>query len=88
MLNLWDMRHTCYGVIRYRRFGAEANRTKGRLQDIRIATINYMQRSVKSFEEFCHNVEYFVDVVADYKADFITFPEMFTLQLLSPSTSA
>lgn len=57
---------------------------KGRLQDtIRIATINYMQRSVSSFEEFCHNVEYFVDVVADYKADFITFPEMFTLQLLS-----
>ncbi len=36
-----------------------------------------------SFEEFLEFVEYFVDVVADYKGDFVVFPEMFTLQLLS-----
>jgi len=28
-------------------------------------------------------VEYYVDVTADYKADFVLFPELFTMQLLS-----
>jgi predicted amidohydrolase/GNAT superfamily N-acetyltransferase len=56
----------------------------GRLPDtVRVATINYMQRQVKSFEEFLSIVEYFVDVVSDYKADFVLFPELFSLQLLS-----
>lgn len=51
--------------------------------NVRIATVQYQQRRVSSFEEFGKNVEYFVDVVADYKADFVLFPELFTLQLLS-----
>ncbi|MFM1892471.1 MAG: hypothetical protein RLZ44_1548 [Pseudomonadota bacterium] len=56
----------------------------GRLPDtIRVGTVQYMQRRVKSFEEFLSFVEYFVDVVADYKGDFVVFPEMFALQLLS-----
>jgi predicted amidohydrolase/ribosomal protein S18 acetylase RimI-like enzyme len=56
----------------------------GRLPDtVRVATINYMQRQVKSFEEFLSIVEYFVDVVSEYKADFVVFPELFSLQLLS-----
>ena len=38
---------------------------------------------MKSFQEFIENCEYFIDVVADYKADFVLFPELFTLQLLS-----
>jgi predicted amidohydrolase/GNAT superfamily N-acetyltransferase len=55
-----------------------------RLPDtIRIGTVQYMQRRLTSFEEFLGIVEYFVDVVADYKGDFVVFPEMFTLQLLS-----
>jgi predicted amidohydrolase/ribosomal protein S18 acetylase RimI-like enzyme len=52
-------------------------------QTVRIATVQYMQRRISSFEEFAGFVEYFVDVVADYKADFVVFPELFTLQLLS-----
>ena len=56
----------------------------GRLPDtIRIGTVQYMQRRVRSFEEFLDMVAYFVDVVADYKGDFVVFPELFTLQLLS-----
>lgn len=56
----------------------------GRVPDsIRIGTVQYMQRKVNSFEEFLSFVEYFVDVVADYKGDFVVFPEMFALQLLS-----
>ncbi len=50
---------------------------------IRVGTVQYQQRRVKSFEHFGHNVEYFVDVVADYSGDFVVFPELFTLQLLS-----
>jgi predicted amidohydrolase len=38
---------------------------------------------VKSFDEFVGNVEYFVDVASDYRADFVVFPELFTLQLLA-----
>ncbi|MEZ4700470.1 MAG: bifunctional GNAT family N-acetyltransferase/carbon-nitrogen hydrolase family protein [Rhodothermales bacterium] len=50
---------------------------------VRVAAVQYMQRRVDSFEEFLSIVEYFVDVVSDYKADFVVFPELFTLQLLS-----
>lgn len=57
---------------------------RGRHPDsVRVAAVNYQQRRVASFAEFARNVEYFVDVVADYKADFVLFPELFTLQLLS-----
>src|SRR5690625_1243242 len=34
---------------------------------VRVGTVQYMQRRVSSFEEFVQYVEYFVDVVADYK---------------------
>ena len=56
----------------------------GRLPDtVRVGTVQYMQRRVRSFEEFIGMIEYFVDVVADYQGDFVVFPELFTLQLLS-----
>lgn len=56
----------------------------GRLPDsVRVGTVQYMQRKVSSFDEFVQYVRYFVDVVADYKGDFVVFPELFTLQLLS-----
>ena len=61
-----------------------SGRHRGRVADmVRVGTIQYQQRRVKSFEEFAHQVEYFVDVVADYKGDFAVFPELFTMQLLS-----
>jgi predicted amidohydrolase/ribosomal protein S18 acetylase RimI-like enzyme len=50
---------------------------------VRVAVVQYQQRRVTTFEEFGNTVEYFIDVVADYKADFVLFPEFFTLQLLS-----
>lgn len=52
-------------------------------RSVRIAAVQYQQRAVASFEDFARQVEYFVDVVADYRADFVLFPELFTLQLLS-----
>ena len=56
----------------------------GRLMDtVRVATVQYQQRRVKSFDEFLDMIRYFVDVTADYRADFCVFPELFSLQLLS-----
>lgn len=50
---------------------------------VRVGTVQYKLRRVSSFEEFSRFIEYFVDVVSDYGGDFVVFPEMFPLQLLS-----
>jgi predicted amidohydrolase len=53
------------------------------VESVRVATCQMQARAVSGFDEFVRNIEYFVDVAADYRADFIVFPELFTLQLLS-----
>jgi len=53
------------------------------VESVRIATCQLQARAVSDFDEFMKQVEYFVDVAADYEADFIVFPELFTLMLLS-----
>jgi predicted amidohydrolase len=45
--------------------------------------VQLQARAVENFAEFVQNVEYFVDVAADYRADFVVFPELFTMSLLS-----
>ncbi|MGE0490179.1 MAG: GNAT family N-acetyltransferase [Vulcanimicrobiota bacterium] len=55
---------------------------------VRVATVQYQQRGISSFAEFEQIVTYFVDVMGDYKADFVLFPELFTLQLLSIENEA
>ncbi|MET0154932.1 MAG: GNAT family N-acetyltransferase [Rickettsiales bacterium] len=50
---------------------------------VRIASVQYQARKVDSFSDFTKQVEYFVDVAAEYRSDFVVFPEMFTLPLLS-----
>ena len=54
---------------------------------VRVASVQYFQRKIKSFNEFATQVEYFTDIAADYNADFVTFPELITLQLLSIENS-
>ncbi len=57
---------------------------RGRTQNsVRIASVQYQARKVKSFEDFAAQMEYFVDVAADYSSDFVVFPEMLTIPLLS-----
>jgi predicted amidohydrolase/ribosomal protein S18 acetylase RimI-like enzyme len=53
-----------------------------RIEPVRICAVQYEMRMIKSFEDFATHVEYFVDVAAGYKSDFIVFPEIFTTQLL------
>lgn len=50
---------------------------------VRIACVQYKVRKIHSFEEFANQVEYFVETAADYRSDFVMFPEFFTVQLLS-----
>lgn len=50
---------------------------------IRVCVVQYEMRTVKSFDEFAHASEYFIDCASDYQGDFILFPELFTTQLLS-----
>ncbi len=52
-------------------------------ETVRVAAVQYQQRRVQSFDEFLGLVEYFIDVAADYHADFVVLPELFSLQLLS-----
>lgn len=53
------------------------------VESVRIATCQLQARAVSGFDEFMKQIEYFVDVASDYEADFIVFPELFTLMLLS-----
>lgn len=50
---------------------------------VRVCSIQYKMRMIRDFQEFAQQCEYFIDVAADYKSDFVVFPEMFTMQLLS-----
>lgn len=54
----------------------------------RVACVQYQMRKVKSFAEFANQITYFVDVAADYRADYVLLPELVTVQLLSASEAA
>ncbi|MEO0428243.1 MAG: bifunctional GNAT family N-acetyltransferase/carbon-nitrogen hydrolase family protein [Pseudomonadota bacterium] len=49
----------------------------------RITTVQMQARAVESREEFYRVLEHFIDAAADYQSDFVVFPELFTLQMLS-----
>ncbi|MEM7528715.1 MAG: bifunctional GNAT family N-acetyltransferase/carbon-nitrogen hydrolase family protein [Pseudomonadota bacterium] len=49
----------------------------------RITTVQMQAREVGSRDEFYRALEHFIDAAADYDSDFIVFPELFTLQMLS-----
>ncbi len=50
---------------------------------IRICAVQYQMREIDDFNDFAKQCEYFTDVASGYKSDFVLFPEIFTLQLLS-----
>ena len=52
-------------------------------ESVRITTVQFQMRKIQSIDEFEAQVEYFVDIASDYRSDFVVFPELFTLQLLS-----
>jgi len=62
---------------------AESMRGTPRPRRVRIAAVQYLLRPIASFDDFAHQVEFFVRSAKDYKAHFLLFPEFFTMQLLS-----
>lgn len=57
---------------------------RGRLPDtVRVATVQFQMRKVQSEEHFQNQLEYFIDIASDYGSDFVVFPELVTLALLS-----
>jgi len=50
---------------------------------VRIAAMQYLLRRIARFDDFATQVEFFVRSASDYGAQFILFPEYFTMQLLS-----
>jgi predicted amidohydrolase/GNAT superfamily N-acetyltransferase len=54
-----------------------------RAETVRVGLVQYGQRRIHSFDDFRQMTLYFIDVLADYRADFVLFPELFTMQLLS-----
>lgn len=51
---------------------------------VRVGVVQWQMRTVTSVEEFLKQIEFFVDAVSGYKADFIIFPELFNAPLLAP----
>jgi predicted amidohydrolase/GNAT superfamily N-acetyltransferase len=50
---------------------------------MRVAAVQYQMRPVTSFEDFATHCEFFIDSAADYRVDFLLFPELLTTQLLA-----
>lgn len=73
--------------LKWKNLDYQSPRRKRRFQrtvlPVRLAAVQYQMRTIRSFDEFARQSEYFVDVAADYKCDFLLFPELFTTQLLS-----
>jgi len=67
-----------------RDMGNAAPGMKERLpSSVRVATVQFQMRKIETIDQFEEQVEYWIDVASDYEADFVLFPELFTLELLS-----
>ncbi|MCB9600277.1 MAG: GNAT family N-acetyltransferase [Sandaracinus sp.] len=58
-----------------------ASRPRARSR-VRVASVQYQMRPVKSFDDFAKQTEFFVDTASEYRVDFLLFPELLTNQLL------
>ncbi len=60
-----------------------ASPMKRPVRKIRVCAAQYQMRRVSSWEEFEHQVDFFVETAAEYHSHFLLFPELFTVQLFS-----
>lgn len=49
----------------------------------RVGLVQWGMRSFKTFDELCEQIEFFIDTVAGYRADFVLFPELFNAPLMA-----
>lgn len=50
---------------------------------VRLGLVQWQMRSVQDLEALLNQVEFFIDVVSDYKSDFLLFPEFFNAPLMA-----
>lgn len=72
-------------LLEWTNYNFEAKKDKADTQShyVRVSAVQYQMRPISSFEEFEKHCEFFVDTASDYRSDFVVFPEMITVQLLS-----
>ena len=51
--------------------------------EVRVGAVQWQMRAAGSFEEMLKQVEFFVDAVAGYQADFVLFPEFCDAPLMA-----
>jgi len=51
---------------------------------VRLGLVQWQMRHFKDINAFYEQVEFFVNVMGDYKSDFVLFPELFNTPLLAP----
>lgn len=49
----------------------------------RIGLVQWQMRPFKDFDALCEQIEFFVDTVSGYQADFVLFPELFMAPLMA-----
>ena len=49
----------------------------------RVCLVQYQMREIEGLKKFQQHCEYFIDAASNYKSDFVVFPEIFSIQLLS-----
>ena len=60
-----------------------SHRMRRAIEPVRVSLVQYQMRTIETWEDFERQCTFFVDVASDSKSDFLLFPELFTLQLLS-----
>lgn len=50
--------------------------------NVRVGAVQWQMRRVESLEDLLQQVEYFIDALADYQADFALLPEFFNVPLM------
>ncbi|MCP4316814.1 MAG: carbon-nitrogen hydrolase family protein [Hyphomicrobiales bacterium] len=58
----------------------------GSNEKIRVASVQWQAGKLTDKAQFFDRIEYWVRAASDYGSDFVVFPELFTLCLLSPET--
>lgn len=62
------------------------SRRPNTMQDtvVRLGLVQWQMRHFKDLDAFFEQIRFFVDVMSDYKSDFVMFPELFNTPLLAP----
>ena len=58
-----------------------ASAVRGPVRKIRVCAAQYRMRRISTWDDFQHQVEFFVATAEQYHAHFLLFPELFTAQL-------